>query len=227
MPGEFLDLAEGINLLQPIETWVLEEACRQAGSWPAGLTVAVNLSPGHVEYSEVETVVQILAKAGLPAERLEIEVTETALLNNDLKVRRKLEYLKELGIKLAVDDFGTGYSSLAYLSRFPFDRIKIDRTFVQEMTNGRGGASIVRATAELARDLGLRTTAEGIETPAQLFELRKLGIEQGQGYLFSKPLSAADLSGFLASEFSRKLIDADSRISRDHAAPLARSRHAR
>ncbi|MGE0289696.1 MAG: EAL domain-containing protein, partial [Bradyrhizobium sp.] len=132
-----------------------------------------------------------------------------------------LERLKELGVKLAVDDFGTGYSSLAYLSRFPFDRIKIDRSFVQEMLSGRGGASIIRATAEMALDLGLKTTAEGIETPTQLFELRKLRIEHGQGFLFTRPLSAANLAAFLASNFSRKSIVTDTDIS---SVPASKSR---
>ncbi|MCW5701950.1 MAG: EAL domain-containing protein [Bradyrhizobium sp.] len=214
LPGEFLQLAEEINLLQAIEVWVLEEACRQATTWPEGLTVAVNLSPTHIEHSEVvETVACVLAKEGLRPQRLEIEITESALLNDNIEVRHKLERLKELGVKLAVDDFGTGYSSLAYLSRFPFDRIKVDRSFVQEMLSGRGGASIIRATAEMALDLGLKTTAEGIETPTQLFELRKLRIEHGQGFLFTRPLSAANLAAFLASNFSRKSIVTDTDIS--------------
>jgi diguanylate cyclase (GGDEF)-like protein len=193
-PGEFLPLAEEMKLLHTIETWVLEEACRQAALWPEHIVIAVNVSPSLVVYTEIATTIAgILSATGLPAARLELEVTESAILDNDGQTRRKLKELKSLGASLAMDDFGTGYSSLAYLSRFPFDRIKIDRAFVQGLREDSGSALIVRATTEMARSLGLRTTAEGVETPLQLKMLQELGIEFGQGYLFSKPLPVEEL----------------------------------
>ena len=193
-PGEFLPLAEEMQLLHTIETWVLEEACRQAALWPEHIVIAINVSPSLVVYTEIATTIAgILSATGLPAARLELEVTESAILDNDGQTRRKLGELKSLGVSLAMDDFGTGYSSLAYLSRFPFDRIKIDRAFVEGLLDDSGSALIVRATTEMARSLGLRTTAEGVETPLQSKMLQELGIEFGQGYLFSKPLPVEEL----------------------------------
>ena len=193
-PGEFLPLAEEMQLLHTIETWVLEEACRQAALWPEHIVIAINVSPSLVVYTEIATTIAgILSATGLPAARLELEVTESAILDNDGQTRRKLGELKSLGVSLAMDDFGTGYSSLAYLSRFPFDRIKIDRAFVEGLLDNSGSALIVRATTEMARSLGLRTTAEGVETPLQSKMLQELGIEFGQGYLFSKPLPVEEL----------------------------------
>jgi EAL domain-containing protein (putative c-di-GMP-specific phosphodiesterase class I) len=152
------------------------------------------MSPSLVVHTEIAaTVADILSATGLRAGRLELEVTESAILNNDGQTQRKLGELKALGVSLAMDDFGTGYSSLAYLSRFPFDRIKIDRAFVEGLLKDSGSALIVRATTEMARSLGLRTTAEGVETPTQSSMLRELGIEFGQGYLFSKPVPADEL----------------------------------
>jgi diguanylate cyclase (GGDEF)-like protein len=194
LPGEFLPLAEEMLLLHSIEIWVLEEACRQAALWPEHLVISVNMSPSLVVHTEIAaTVADILSATGLRAARLELEVTESAILNNDGQTQRKLGELKALGVSLAMDDFGTGYSSLAYLSRFPFDRIKIDRAFVEGLLKDSGSALIVRATTEMARSLGLRTTAEGVETPTQSSMLRELGIEFGQGYLFSKPVPADEL----------------------------------
>ncbi len=193
-PGEFLPLAEEIHILHAIETWVLEEACRQAALWPDHIAIAVNVSPSLVVYTEIAaTVANILSATGLRAERLELEVTESAILDNDGQTRRKLSELKALGLSLAMDDFGTGYSSLAYLSRFPFDRIKIDRAFVDGLLKDSGSAQIVRATTDMARSLGLRTTAEGVETALQSSILQEIGIEYGQGYLFSRPVPADEL----------------------------------
>ena len=190
-PGEFLPLAEEMQLLHTIETWVLEEACRQAALWPEHIVIAVNVSPSLVVYTEIATTVaDILSATGLPAARLELEVTESAILDNDGQTLRKLGELKALGVSLAMDDFGTGYSSLSYLSRFPFARIKIDRAFVKGLIEDSGSAMIVRATTEMAQSLDLRTTAEGVETPLQSRMLQELGIEFGQGYLFSRPLPA-------------------------------------
>lgn len=196
-PAEFLQLAEEIHLLHTIEAWVLEQACLQATHWPQELTISVNISPTLVAHTEIAaTTAHILSTTGLAPARLELEITESAILTNDPEIQRKLAELKALGVSLAMDDFGTGYSSLSYLSRFPFDRIKIDRSFVQGLRTARGGGSIVRAAAAMARDLGLKTTAEGIETAEQIDELKKFGIEHGQGYFFSSPVSATDLADF-------------------------------
>jgi diguanylate cyclase (GGDEF)-like protein len=194
LPGEFLQLAEEMQLLHTIEAWVLKEACRQATLWPEHFCIAVNVSPSQVAHTKiVDTVADILSATGLQPGRLELEVTESAILNNDSETRRKLHALKALGVRLVMDDFGTGYSSLVYLSRFPFDHIKIDRTFVDGLLKDSGSASIVRATTDMARSLGLRTTAEGVETDLQLNKLKTIGIELGQGHLFSSPLPADEL----------------------------------
>ena len=194
LPGEFLQLAEEMQLLHTIEVWVLKEACRQATLWPVHLSIAVNVSPSQVAHTKiVETVANIISITGLQPARLELEVTESAILNNDSETRRKLHELKALGVRLVMDDFGTGYSSLLYLSRFPFDHIKIDRTFVEGLLKDSGSASIVQATTDMARSLGLTTTAEGVETHLQLNKLKSIGIELGQGHLFSNPLPADEL----------------------------------
>jgi diguanylate cyclase (GGDEF)-like protein len=217
LPEEFLRIAEEIGLLQAIETWALEDACRQAALWPGNLTIAVNVSASLVANTQIAgTVAQILSAMGLQPSRLELEVTESTVLSNDGATLHKLQELKSLKVSLAMDDFGTGYSSLAYLSRFPFDRLKIDRSFVQGLRED-GGNPILQATAELARGLGLHTTAEGIENRSQLSQLRRLGIELGQGHLFGGPVTACELpahflrrSGFAsAGDGERKIARAD------------------
>jgi predicted signal transduction protein with EAL and GGDEF domain len=198
LPGQFLPLAEEMRLLDRIGAWVLERACRDAALWPDDLRVAVNLSPNQVVHTDiVATVRDMLSVANLPGNRLELEVTESVILGNNSRTQQKLVDLKSLGVGLTMDDFGTGYSSLAYLSRFPFDRIKIDRSFVDGMINNNNCASIVRATVDLARNLKMLTTAEGIETWPQLDKLADLGVDLGQGYLFSKPLTAEDFAVFM------------------------------
>ena len=151
-PVEFLPLAEEMRLIHEIGEWVLDQSARQAMRWPKPLSIAVNLSPTQVMHTEITTTVRsILSTTGLPPNRLELEVTEAVILSDDPQTKRKLANLKSCGIGLAMDDFGTGYSSLGYLSRFPFDRIKIDRTFVDGLLESDGCASIVRATVDIAR----------------------------------------------------------------------------
>jgi diguanylate cyclase (GGDEF)-like protein/PAS domain S-box-containing protein len=193
-PGSFIPIAEETGLILPIGRWVLETACRQASVWRADseigldLVMAVNLSPRQFRHPRlVQDVGQVLAETGLDAAGLEVEITEgTAMGDADATVKT-LEHLKAIGIRLAIDDFGTGYSSLGYLKRFPIDVLKVDRSFVAGLPANRGDAAIVRAVVGLTRALGLKAVAEGVETVEQLAELRGLGCDQGQGYLFGRP----------------------------------------
>jgi diguanylate cyclase (GGDEF)-like protein/PAS domain S-box-containing protein len=193
-PGSFIPMAEETGLILPIGRWVLETACRQAAIWRADtevgldLVMAVNLSPREFRHPRlVQDVGQVLAESGLDASGLEVEITEgTAMGDADATVKT-LEHLKAIGIRLAIDDFGTGYSSLGYLKRFPIDVLKVDRSFVAGLPANRGDAAIVRAVVGLTRALGLKAVAEGVETTEQLAELRGLGCDQGQGYLFGRP----------------------------------------
>ena len=193
-PGSFIPIAEETGLILPIGRWVLETACRQASIWRADaeigldLVMAVNLSPRQFRHPRlVQDVGQVLAESGLDASGLEVEITEgTAMGDADATVKT-LEHLKAIGIRLAIDDFGTGYSSLGYLKRFPIDVLKVDRSFVAGLPANRGDAAIVRAVVGLTRALGLKAVAEGVETKEQLAELRGLGCDQGQGYLFGRP----------------------------------------
>jgi diguanylate cyclase (GGDEF)-like protein/PAS domain S-box-containing protein len=193
-PGSFIPIAEETGLILPIGRWVLETACRQASVWRADaeigldLVMAVNLSPRQFRHPRlVADVGQVLTESGLDASGLEVEITEgTAMGDADATVKT-LEHLKAIGIRLAIDDFGTGYSSLGYLKRFPIDVLKVDRSFVAGLPANRGDAAIVRAVVGLTRALGLKAVAEGVETKDQLDELRGLGCDQGQGYLFGRP----------------------------------------
>jgi len=190
-PSDFITLAEEMGLIEPISEWVLRQACTRAAQWPADLKIAVNLSPAQFRRQGlVDTVISALAASGLPADRLELEITESSLLQNSEATLGMLYQLRELGVRIAMDDFGTGYSSLSYLQSFPFDKIKIDRSFVKDITDGVGSLNIVRAVTAMARGLGMTTTAEGVETPEQLEMIRAEGCTEMQGFLFSKPLSA-------------------------------------
>jgi EAL domain-containing protein (putative c-di-GMP-specific phosphodiesterase class I) len=185
-PGEFIPLAEEMGLIVPIWEWVLAEACATAACWPGGMRVAVNLSPAQFKSRNLVTSVsRALCDAELRTDRLELEITETVMLQDTEATLATLHQLHDLGSGIALDDFGTGYSSLSYLRRFPFDRIKIDQSFVRELGIRRDCAAIVRAVAGLSRDLGMATTVEGVETREQLALLRRAGCTEFQGYLFS------------------------------------------
>ncbi len=187
-PGTFIPLAEEIGFIVPLGEWALKQACAAAASWPSGITVSVNLSP--VQFKSpglVLVVAAALAEAGLPAARLEIEITETAFLEDSQTTLATLHRLRELGVRIAMDDFGTGFSSLSYLQSFPFDKIKIDRTFIENITDSVGSRCIVRAVIAMARGLGMVTTAEGVETSAQLAVVTAEGCTETQGFLFSRP----------------------------------------
>jgi diguanylate cyclase (GGDEF)-like protein len=187
-PAEFIPVAEEIGLIVPLGEWVLRKACIDAVHWPDDIKVAVNLSPIQVASQNlVPVVVSALAAAGLPARRLEVEITESVLMHNTERATATLHQLRGLGVRISMDDFGTGYSSLSYLRKFPFDKIKIDRSFISGLPEDAESVAIVRAVAGLANSLNMMATAEGVETAQQLDQIRALGCAEMQGYLFSPP----------------------------------------
>ena len=201
-PNSFIPLAEEIGLIVPIGEWVIRQACATASRWPSHLHVAVNISA--VQFRQpglTEVIVSALASTGLDPRRLEIEITESVLIQDRDAALTILHQLRALGIRIAMDDFGTGYSSLTYLQCFPFDKIKIDRSFVSGVGSDAGSLSIVRAVAALARGMGMTTIAEGVETGEQRDRIAAEGCTEMQGYLFSRPLPAAEIeSRFLSAE---------------------------
>ncbi len=193
-PLDFIPLAEEIGLIVPIGEWVIRQACRDAMTWPAHMSVAVNVSPAQFKSDRlVETIISALATSGLPARRLEVEITEGVLLQENEKTLQTLHRLRELGVRVSMDDFGTGYSSLSYLRSFPFDKIKIDRSFVKDLATKPDGEAIIRAIAGLGKSLGMTTVAEGVETPEQMQRIRLEGCTDVQGYLISRPVPTEDL----------------------------------
>jgi diguanylate cyclase (GGDEF)-like protein len=199
-PANFIPLAEEIGLIVPIGEWVLREACRTVASWQGGMRVAVNLSPVQFQSRTlVATVARALRDAYMPAGRLELEITETVMLQDTDATLATLAQLRDLGVRIAMDDFGTGYSSLSYLRRFPFDRIKIDQSFVRDINSKRDCGAIIRAVTGLSRELGIATTAEGVETQAQLDALVSAGCTEFQGYLFSPAVTGGAVAGLRCS----------------------------
>ncbi|MDF9865001.1 EAL domain-containing protein (putative c-di-GMP-specific phosphodiesterase class I) [Methylorubrum pseudosasae] len=173
---------------------MLRKACSEAATWPSNIRVAVNVSAAQFKNAAVvRAVMDALAASGLPAHRLELEITESVLLNDSVTTLATLHTLKRLGVRVAMDDFGTGFSSLSYLQSFPFDKIKIDQSFVRNLAAPGNSRLIVRSVVGLGRSLGITTTAEGIETEAQLEQLRLEGCDEGQGYLFSRPVPSATI----------------------------------
>ena len=198
LPETFIPLSEEIGLINSIGAWVLKEACRVAMTWPDDIMVSVNLSP--VQFKNDALVLEVMAAlgtSGLAARRLELEITETVLLQDTDETVNTLTKLRELGVRIAMDDFGTGYSSLGYLRKFPFDRIKIDRSFIRDVAEKPDSIAIVRAVAGLSSTLGMATTAEGVETKEQLAALKAEGCTEVQGFLFSEPKPARELSSVL------------------------------
>jgi len=193
-PDQFIPLAEELGLIVSIGEWVLKTACMQAVKWPANLKLAVNLSAAQFKRGNlVATVRSALAESGLAPERLELEITESVLLTQNAYNLALLRGLKQLGVSIVLDDFGTGFSSLSYLRMFPFDTIKIDRSFVCDMSTREDCAAIIAAVTSLSRTLGIRTTAEGVETREQFDLLRAAGCTLAQGFMLSKPRPAAEL----------------------------------
>jgi EAL domain-containing protein (putative c-di-GMP-specific phosphodiesterase class I) len=209
-PSEFIPVAEESGLIGTIGEWVLREACRTAAGWPTPIRVAVNLSPAQFRNRKlVDQVLRALADADLSPERLELEVTESLLLAETGQTIEMLHQLRAQGVRISMDDFGTGYSSLSYLRAFPFDKIKIDRSFIAGLRPGDESIAIIRAITALGRSLGMTTTAEGIETEVQLDLVRTEGCNEVQGFLFSPPLPAASVLELLGRPAGRK---ANSRV---------------
>jgi diguanylate cyclase (GGDEF)-like protein len=200
-PVEFIPVAEDTGLIVPIGAWVIREACAQAVSWPEHIRIAVNVSPVQFHRGALhDTILRALATSGLAPGRLEVEITESIFLEGSEPTLRLLHSLRSLGVRIALDDFGTGYSSLSYLQSFPFDKLKIDRSFIQNLLTRDGASAIVRAITELAHALNIETTAEGVEETAQLMELRAHGCSSVQGFLFAEPMTAADVDRLFSED---------------------------
>jgi diguanylate cyclase (GGDEF)-like protein len=198
-PDQFIPLAEEIGLMVEIGEWVLEEACKTACAWPEEIGIAVNVSPVQFKSSLVDSVRRALQRSGLSPRRLELEITESVLLQDTERTLGLLHELRALGVRIAMDDFGTGYSSLSYLRKFPFDKLKIDRSFVRDLNEASEATAIVRAVTDLATSLGMQTTAEGVETADQRRTLEALKCTEIQGYLISRPLAVADIAALVAA----------------------------
>jgi diguanylate cyclase (GGDEF)-like protein len=202
-PADFIPVAEASGLMQRLGAWVLEEACATAAAWPDSIRLSVNVSPIQFARGDlVRTVAEALSRSGLSPDRLELEITESLLLEESPIVPRAIAELRAMRVSFALDDFGTGYSSLNYVRKFPISKIKIDRAFVSEIPLSTESAAIVSAVAALARSLDLRLNAEGIETRDQLELLRLLGCAEGQGYLFGKPAPLAETEALIAAQMS-------------------------
>lgn len=206
-PDQFIPLAENMRQIDKIGAWVLREACRAAVDWPKSMAVAVNLSPSQFESGTIKDVVAgALADSGLDAPRLELEITEALLLGNTERVLQQLHELKALGVSIVMDDFGTGYSSLSYLWKFPFDKIKIDRSFMKSFGETGGDvAAVVRSIISLARELSMRVTVEGVETLSQADFLYEADADQVQGFYFGRPMPATDVAENTLASFRRSL----------------------
>lgn len=199
-PFDFIKIAEEIGLISQIGEQVLFQACAEAVSWPSNINIAVNLSP--MQFGQQRAITSIVQKAlnwsGLDPGRLELEVTESTLLQGNEEIVQSLHSLKRLGVRIAMDDFGTGYSSLSYLQKFPFDKVKIDQSFVRNVANGGSGGPIISAILAMCKSIGLRTTAEGIENEQQFEQLAREGCDEVQGFLFGRPTEAATVPSVIA-----------------------------
>jgi EAL domain-containing protein (putative c-di-GMP-specific phosphodiesterase class I) len=198
-PAVFIPVAEDIGCIQPLGEWVLKTACQQAARWPDPLSVAVNVSPHQLADCErlFSAIDSALQASGLAATRLEIEITESAVLMQEASVLDLLQRLHTMGVRIAMDDFGTGYSSLSQLRAFPFDKIKIDQSFVANLSPDDESGAIIRAISGLGSALGMTTIAEGVETAEQAAQVEADGCTDIQGYLISRPIPAAEIDGLL------------------------------
>jgi diguanylate cyclase (GGDEF)-like protein len=223
LPAEFVAVAEEAGLIAPIGEWVIGEACHEAARWPAGLTVSVNVSPVQAISHDLLRIVQAaLQHSGLAPQRLELEITESVFLHETQGTTQVLRALREAGVRIALDDFGTGYSSLAYLRRFPFDTLKIDRSFVRELMTRRDARAIVKMIIGLAQTLHMRTVAEGVEEPAQASVLARYGCLELQGHLVARAMPAEAVKGFLA-DWAAQARPAHADVESTAAMPMAQS----
>jgi EAL domain-containing protein (putative c-di-GMP-specific phosphodiesterase class I) len=194
-PDEFIPLAEENGLIIPLGEWVIREACATASAWPEHVKVAVNISTIQFASEDlVPTIINALSSSGLSPKRLELEITESIFLEDSETTLAILMKLRNLGVRIAMDDFGTGYSSLGYLRSFPFDKIKVDRSFLMDLTDRDDAKSIIRAVASLGSSLGMTTTAEGVETQEQLEIVKSLGYDIVQGFFYSPPRPALEMT---------------------------------
>jgi EAL domain-containing protein (putative c-di-GMP-specific phosphodiesterase class I) len=202
-PLDFIPVAEALRLIDKIGTWVLREACRTAATWPRHLTIAVNMSVAQFGAGDVcEVVTTALSEIGLEPHRLQLEVTESLLLGDSESVISQLRELKAMGVAIVMDDFGTGYSSLSYLWRFPFDKIKIDRSFMAGLDHaGQNSETVVRTIIALGRALNMRVTVEGVETAKQAAFVRDAEGDQAQGYFFGRPIPATEIAAAILVDF--------------------------
>ena len=224
-PMTFIPVAEDLRLIGKIGAWVLREACKAAVDWPEPLTVAVNLSPAQFEAGSISTIVaSALRETGLAPCRLELEITETLLLGSSDAVMTELQSLKAMGIAIVMDDFGTGYSSLSYLWRFPFDKIKIDRSFMQGFdAKGRDAETVVKSIIALGRELNMRVTVEGVETAEQAAFLDGADADQVQGFFFGRPVSASEIGAIILKDFQKSLPTESSAKAHEARPPAVRS----
>jgi len=200
-PAEFIPLAEETGLIVPIGEWVIQEACRHAATWPDGVSIAVNVSPKQFTSPGLSaTILQALAGSGLDPKRLELEITESIFISDVERTMSTLHGLRDIGVRIALDDFGTGYSSLSYLRSFPFDKVKIDRSFVEDLGSTDGGHAVIRAITALADALGMETLAEGVEQIEQYDVLAREGCRYIQGFLFSQPVKAGAVFDLLSDQ---------------------------
>jgi len=194
-------------MIVDVGRWVLEQACRQCAIWHSDghqIDVAVNVSARQLDTDElIDDVARALSESGLPAHALTIEVTETAIMRNAEETAQRLGAMKDLGVRIAIDDFGTGYSSLAHLQRFPVDALKIDRSFITALTDGREGEQLIRTLVQLGKALSIETRAEGIERSGELSILQAEQCDGGQGFLFARPLDADKTGRFLSKRGSK------------------------
>jgi EAL domain-containing protein (putative c-di-GMP-specific phosphodiesterase class I) len=203
-PAEFIPVAEDTGLIIELGEWVLRTACAEAATWPEHIRVAVNVSPVQLKSQTLALkIMGALAASGLPASRLELEITEAVLIHDDEAALAILHQLRAIGVRIALDDFGTGYSSLSYLKRFPFDKIKIDRCFVSDIAEIDGSSAIVQAVVNIAASRNMTTTAEGVETQQQKELLRTLGCTEMQGYLFSAAKPGSEVKKLFSTRRER------------------------
>ena len=205
-PADFIPIAEETGLIIPLGEWVLKAACAEAVDWPDHIKVAVNLSPAQLNNRNLVSMVKAaLDESGMSPHKLQLEITESVLLQNTFTTLATLHELRKMGVQIALDDFGTGYSSLSYLRSFPFDKIKIDRSFIQDLSNGAEPLAIVNAVTGLAKCLNMTSTAEGVETREQMETLQAIGCTEMQGYLFSKARPANEIRQFFTQGAFKKI----------------------